>query len=85
MEKTVSQSSPDVSTQEAAFPVTINCSLVDDIMDDKTFISRIPGSKLHIKLPLFSIADDGKLLFQQLIHKRNMKFLKMIHQHRILY
>lgn len=26
MEKTVSQSSPDVSTQEAAFPVTINCT-----------------------------------------------------------
>ena len=45
MEKTVSQSSPDVSTQEAAFPVTINRSLVDDYMDDKTFISRIPGSK----------------------------------------
>lgn len=85
MEKTVSQSSPDVSTQEAAFPVTINCSLVDDIMDDKTFISRIPGSKLHIKLPLFPLLMTEKLLFQQLIHKRNMKFLKMIHQHRILY
>lgn len=85
MEKTVSQSSPDVSAQEKAFPVTINRSLVDDIMDDKTFISRIPGSKLHIKLPLFPLLMTEKLLFQQLIPKRNMKFLKMIPQHRILY
>ena len=33
----------------------------------------------------FPLLMTEKLLFQQLIHKRNMKFLKMIHQHRILY
>lgn len=76
MEKTVSQSSPDVSTQEAAFPVTINCSLVDDIMDDKTFISRIPGSKLHIKLPLFSIADDGKTLVSAIDPQKEYEIFK---------
>lgn len=76
MEKTVSQSSPDVSTQEAAFPVTINRSLVDDIMDDKTFISRIPGSKLHIKLPLFSIADDGKTLVSAIDPQKEYEIFK---------
>ena len=29
----------------------------------------------------FPLLMTEKLLFQQLIHKRNMKFLKMIHQH----
>lgn len=51
-------------------------SLVDDIMDDKTFISRIPGSKLHIKLPLFSIADDGKTLVSAIDPQKEYEIFK---------
>ena len=45
-------------------------------MDDKTFISRIPGSKLHIKLPLFSIADDGKTLVSAIDPQKEYEIFK---------
>ena len=63
------------------FPLPLIVCLVDDIMDDKYFYFSIPGSKLQYQIFLFfPLLMTEKLLFQQLIHKRNMKFLKMIHQ-----